>query len=168
MYRKFIALISAAAIAIAAVAATTAPARADTQDVAKVLAGLAALAIIGAAINDHNANAPQVVTRNPYPKGGYYPRGNYYPQHTYRPQPVQPRPVPPAVTRYDLPAQCLSNFNLRRGNVQLYRENCLQNNYRHVNALPNACRIDVRTANDVRRAYDPNCLRSRGYRNARN
>jgi hypothetical protein len=90
MHRKFIALVSGLAVAVSLTAATTAPARAD-NDAAKVLAGIAALAIIGAAID--NSNRPTVVEREvivpPRPAYGY-PRPVYAPP---RPVYVQPRPV---------------------------------------------------------------------------
>lgn len=64
--RKITTTIGAAAIALGAIAATATPVRADPNDVAKVIAGAAAIAIIGSAIN--NANRPQPgppVSRHP-------------------------------------------------------------------------------------------------------
>jgi len=168
MYRKFIALIVASAVAVAAVAASSAPARADSQEVAKVLAGLAALAILGAAISDSRDNDVQVVTRPSYPQGGYYPPRAYQPVPPRYYQPVPPRPLPPAVSRYDLPAECLSNFTVRGGSVRLFGARCLQNKYRHAAALPRGCQREVRAAGEVRLGYEPSCLRDRGYRQARN
>ncbi|WP_417677714.1 hypothetical protein [Pseudodonghicola sp.] len=90
MHRKFIALVSGLAVAVALTAATTAPARAD-NDAAKVLAGIAALALIGAAID--SSNRPTVVERQvivPRRPAYAYPRPVYAPP---RPVYVQPRPV---------------------------------------------------------------------------
>lgn len=65
MTKYFTATLAAAAVALAGF--TAAPARADGKDVAKVLAGIAALYIIGKAIDDRKdrrvAPAPQPVRR---------------------------------------------------------------------------------------------------------
>ena len=50
MYRRFIATILATAVAITGL--TAAPARADNDDLLKILGGVAAIAIIGAAIKE--------------------------------------------------------------------------------------------------------------------
>ncbi|GHG83794.1 hypothetical protein [Pseudodonghicola xiamenensis] len=87
MHRKFIALVSGLAVAVALTAASTAPARAD-NDAAKVLAGIAALAIIGAAIDNNNRST--VVERQvivpPRPAYGYA-RPVYAPPRTVYVQP---------------------------------------------------------------------------------
>lgn len=90
MHRKFIALISGLALTVAITAASTAPARAD-NDAAKVLAGIAALAIIGAAID--NNNRPTVVERRVIvrpPRPVYAPPRQVYVAPP-RPVFVQPR-----------------------------------------------------------------------------
>lgn len=51
MSRKFISLVLAASLAVAGL--TAAPARAGNDDLAKVLAGVAAVAVIGAVINEN-------------------------------------------------------------------------------------------------------------------
>ncbi|MDK3016820.1 hypothetical protein [Pseudodonghicola flavimaris] len=86
MHRKFIALISGLAVAVALTGASAAPARADGSDAAKIFAGLAALAIIGAAIDNANDHPP-VINRQVIVQP---PRHVYAPP---RPVYVQPRPV---------------------------------------------------------------------------
>jgi len=161
MHRKFIALILSAATAVATL--SPAPARAN-EDIGKVLAGLAALAIIGAALNDARDDTPPVVHRHRYP----YPTGPVVRPHDRRPAPVSPRPLPSGVTRYDLPQQCLRKFDAYRGNTRLFGLNCLQRNYRHVNQLPYACRVQFGNGRQGHVGYEPVCLRERGYRVARN
>lgn len=52
--RKWISALGALVIGLGAITASAAPARANGEDVAKVIAGVAALAIIGTAINKAN------------------------------------------------------------------------------------------------------------------
>lgn len=78
MSRKFISLVLAASLAVAGFSA--APARAGNNDVAKVLAGLAAVAVIGAVIHENKKDRARVSSRN----HGYDP---YYAQRPYRAQP---------------------------------------------------------------------------------
>jgi len=127
MHRKFIALILATAMAITGLSA--APARAD-GDTARIFAGLALLAIIGAAIQD-NANKRHNVTRQ------------YYTQPT--------RQLPPRVSRFDLPGRCLGAYNVNGGIRRLYGAKCLRNNYRHYTSLPFACKLGYSSGRDRNR-----------------
>jgi hypothetical protein len=62
--RRITLAIGAAAIALGTITATALPARANGDDVAKVIAGVTALAIIGSAINNSNrAHATPPVSR---------------------------------------------------------------------------------------------------------
>jgi hypothetical protein len=149
MHRKFIALIVSAAIGVTAASAV--PARADQQDTARAITGLAALAILGLAI--HKArdkdDSPSVSSYTPPRDYAYQPR---------------PRPVPHHAARHDLPGKCLRNHALHGGPRRLLGQQCLQTNYRHASQLPYACFVRFR-GNDLTRAgYDPRCLRERGYR----
>ncbi len=157
MHRKFIAMICASALAVTAF---TAPARAD-DDVAKMIAGLAVLAIIGAAINDHNDNDTVVVQRRAQP---YYPPQNHGHSYSVRPpQVVQPKPLPRQITRYDLPRSCLKTVRRGRDEFKILGGNCLQNNYRLTDSLPKACKVQVQGNKGTRAGYKPHCLRERGY-----
>ncbi|MBE1285286.1 MAG: hypothetical protein GJ676_18380 [Rhodobacteraceae bacterium] len=146
-HKKFIATILIAALAVTGFTAT--PARAD-EDVAKVLAGLAALAIIGAAISndrdDHVVHRRQPVRIDPNPN-----KQNHV------------RPIPPAIARYDLPRQCVRSFP-ELGGKRVLGLACLKQNYRHVQALPYACRVSVERGRKQRTGYETLCLRERGYR----
>lgn len=150
MYKKFIAAISAASLTISLFAGA-APARADADDVAKALAGIAAIAIIGKAISDNNKRKQDHVTRN---------------SHHHNPA---PRPVPQRFSRYDLPGHCLVDLNLgRQGAVRMFSKRCLQQNYRFSHDLPNVCEQRFWTDRGTRRGYSPRCLRESGYRISRN
>lgn len=155
MHRKFIALVLAAAVTITGFAA--APARAD-EDVAKVIFGLTALAILGAAIRDSRQNDPVVVSQG---DRGYDSRPHHHPHrgHGW----VPPRPLPPNVARYTLPAHCQKPVPGLRGRPVLGLR-CLKQSYPHVNSLPRACRIEVEKGRRERDGYSTQCLRNRGYR----
>ena len=151
MHRKFILLILSAAVAVAGFSA---PARADGNDVAKIFAGIAALALIGKALDDDDDDR-QTVTRNTYHTHTY---------NTPRSQTVRPKPVPPRVSRYDLPRNCLRDYRVNRDNVRLLGAACLRKNYRHTNALPYACQFQFSNRYGTHTGYEPVCLRERGYR----
>lgn len=156
MNAKFIGLITAASIAITAIGA--APARADEDDVARALAVILGLAVIGSALND---NDDRVVTRT----------------HRHRPhvQPnrrhVEPRPLPRRIKRDGrpqnrlLPGQCLRTFETRRGTYRGFGQRCLRNNYAHAHRLPNRCLVSLKTrGGNHRNVYEARCLRNTGYR----
>lgn len=158
MHRKFIALIVATAIAITGVSASQARA-ADTGD---IIGGLAALAIIGAAVNHYQKqNRKQVeVSRHQYkPKPQYvYPRAK---------KPVKKhhvRPLPKRVARYDLPQRCLRTFDAYSKKRPLLGPNCLKRHYKYANNLPYQCKVGFWNGKTVKRAYEPTCLRQKGYR----
>lgn len=143
MHRKFIALIVTTAILITGFSA--APARAG--DAEKLLGGLAALAIIGVAVNEHKKRKKrrhQDVSRN---------------NHDY-----QPRPLPSRVARYDLPGRCLKPMKGYPGNSALLKPKCLSKHYSYTNSLPQFCKISFWNGERNKQAYEPRCLRQQGYR----
>ncbi|MEY8839332.1 hypothetical protein AB9K41_09920 [Cribrihabitans sp. XS_ASV171] len=151
MHRKFIALIVSTAIAVTGLSA--APARAaDPHD---ILGGIAALAIIGAAINhydkkrDRERSYQPPVTRNQ----------PVYDRHHDRPA----RQLPERVRRYNLPSECLRQFD-SLGRRPVLGSRCLERNYRWAHKLPRGCEVAVREGRGHRRAYDMRCLRQQGYR----
>ncbi|ABF65383.1 hypothetical protein TM1040_2651 [Ruegeria sp. TM1040] len=141
LHRKFIAAVIATALVITGFSA--APARADSDDIAKFIAGAAILGIIGAAINDHK-------------------KDRHRPPHV-DPTPA-PKPLPPRVRRYDLPAQCLTSIRVHGKERNLLGMHCLRRNYTHVNTLPNRCYREFDNRTQSRRGYRPACLRQYGYR----
>ncbi|WP_170439790.1 hypothetical protein [Ruegeria arenilitoris] len=150
MHRKFIALVVATAVAITGVSASQAKA-ADAHD---ILGGLAAIAIIGAAVNHYNKEKrKERVTR----------QNNY----VHQPQNVRPdhiRPLPRRVARYDLPQRCLKTYNGYSKKRPLLGPNCLEKHYKHANSLPQQCKVGFWDGKKLKRAYEPACLRQKGYR----
>lgn len=180
MHRKFITLIVAAAIAVTGFSG---PARAGNKDFARALAGLAALAIIGAAIHDsqdrshardRNRDRPRepergvrrnhgpVVSRNHTPPVYRGPEGH---RHGY----VAPRPLPNPVARNFLPRSCIRRVNTQFGDtVRMLGRRCLNNSYSFVGRLPRHCAQRVWTPNGERRGFNVHCLKQNGYRISRN
>lgn len=160
MHRKFIAAIVAVSVAITALSASSAVA--GNKDLSRFLAGIAGLAIIGAVIHDQNKRKKTArhVARSAH---------NPVPHHDARPrhQP-KPKPLPSRVARKLLPAQCLRDFETRHGDVRMFGNRCLNNNFKYVDQLPQYCFREVRTPQGLRRGYGDYCLRNKGYSLARN
>ncbi len=154
MHRKFIALIVSTAIAVTGLSA--APARAaDPHD---ILGGIAALAIIGAAINHYDKKRDRERQRTYQP-----PVTRNHPQYNHGGPRLPARPLPDRVARYDLPSQCLRQFD-SLGRRPVLGSRCLERNYRWAHKLPRGCEVVVREGRGNRRAYDTRCLRQQGYR----
>lgn len=139
MHRKFIALIVSAAIAVTGISLVAKPARAD--ETTRILAGIAALALIGAAIRSSREASVQVTT-------------------TTRPT---WRPPKPKVSRFVVPQYCLLPTPRYRGNDTLVGENCLRRYYGSTAQLPGQCRATFWNGRKWRTGYDPTCLRGKGY-----
>ncbi len=148
--KKTLAAVLAASVAMTGFAA--APARAaDSGDAAKIAAGLAALFIIGKALEDNNKG--YVHRRHDHYKPDRYP---HHKRKVYR---------NPHHARKTLPAKCRFVFNTRSGRVPMMGQNCLVKNYGRINHLPNRCRIQAKTRQGLMRyGYQPQCLRNNGYR----
>lgn len=155
MHRKFITLIVATAMAVTGFSTQV---RAGEKDFAKALAGLAALAIIGAVVHDKKKDKPVVSSRNPSPNPEYH-RPAHRPHRN-----VAPRPLPPHVARTILPRSCLRNFgpgHEKRANV-LGRK-CLHRNYGYTQNLPRECAQQAWGRKGMRNGFNVRCLRQNGY-----
>ncbi len=155
MHRKFIALIVAAAVAVTGVSAS----RAQAADAHDILGGLAAIALLGAAIKRYSRD-----TRNQ--------NVSRYGDHAYIAPNVQPhrnytdhiRPLPERVKRYDLPQRCLKTLDGYSNQRPLLGIKCLKKHYKHAAKLPEACKVGFWNGKQVRHAFEPACLRQQGYR----
>jgi hypothetical protein len=127
---------------------TTVPARAD-EDVGKVLAGIAALLVIGAAVNKNkHRKENQQVTRRVH-KDTWQPTAPKVKRHV-------PRRAKAA------PQRCLRNQWTHRGNRQVYGARCMN---RHAQAqLPLKCLRQADVNQGPRRFYTKRCLRNNGWR----
>lgn len=143
MSRYFIAAVVASSIALTSLTAT--PSFAGSRDRDKALLGIAAFLLLGSALADADRK-----------KSGS--------RHVTVPEPVKPRPLPPRIARYNLPAKCLKSAETRRGEVRFFGRGCLRKNFRYANALPRQCARQIKTWGKVRNGYAPRCLRKHGYR----
>jgi hypothetical protein len=81
---------------------------------------------------------------------------------------IQPRPLPPRVSRKTLPAQCVREVKARHGNTRrVLGSRCLERNYRFANQLPRNCARQIETYRGWRWVYGARCLRQNGYEIAR-
>lgn len=154
MHRKFIAWIVATAVAITGISASQAQA-ADTRD---VLGGLAALAIIGAAVHHYQDEKREEEKKRRHKKKKQAKK-KAHKQHGHH-----VRPLPNRVARYDLPQRCLRTFDAYSQHHPLLAPNCLRKHYKHADSLPYQCKVGFWNGKKVKRAYEPACLRQQGYR----
>jgi hypothetical protein len=166
MHRKFIAIVIAASMAVTGFSA--APARADAEDVAKVIAGVAALAIIGSAIKDAQDNKGHVTRNRGHLRHDNRHRGNGKKLGHRRHGHDGARPVPDRVKRKLLPGACRVKARARHGqSIRGFGRRCLARNYGYVNSLPRNCESRVRGRHGhTRTIYRGRCLHRYGYRAA--
>lgn len=163
-YRTFIASILVAAITVTGW--TAAPARAGSDDAAKIIAGVAALAIIGAAIADNKRkDRRRAISRNRsfnddfnIQRGHKHERrhGRYKRRHQDNRIIGSQRP---------LPQHCQRGGYTNGGYIQGFGRQCLLRNYSHYNALPHECAVRVYDdRNRERVIYRNRCLNRYGFR----
>lgn len=163
-HRTFIAAILSAAIALTGL--TAAPARADSEDIAKWIAGAAALAIIGSAIaNRDDDKRRRAVTRNrayerDFDYDDYYDddHDRYHRKHARKHKGLHRN------HRF-LPARCHVREHSRYGRLNGFDRRCLHRHYSHFNALPHQCAVRPGTRSRV--IYSDRCLYRHGYRVSR-
>lgn len=128
-----------------------APAQAAPQgdDLGKLIAGIAAVALLGAAIDASSRGNATVTLTNPRtPNRNAHRNSNRSGYHAQ----VGP-----------LPSQCLVNVPTRRGITQIYGSRCMSRNFERANRLPEVCSVTLEGARRDRSGYVPDCLRRFGY-----
>lgn len=163
MTRKFIAAVAGAALVVTAIGA--APARAD-ENLARALAAIVGVAIVGKVISDRLDHDDRVVSRNRHDDH------NMYWQHDRNPaasgiRRAGPRPPQRHARRYLLPGDCLHSWTSRGERHRVFGKRCLKRNYEYTDSLPRRCEVTIRVNNKKRRGYDARCLRRAGYQLAR-
>lgn len=165
MYRRFIAIVLATAVAITGL--TAAPARADNDDLLKILGGVAAIAIIGAAIK--NSRDKDKVSRNaPYYGQRRHKDHHKHQRHTHNDHRYDnhgARPLPNRVKRKLLPASCRVTARRYGEWFPAYSNRCLEQKYRHTNALPGNCAVKARVQHNNKRrlVFGSRCLGRHGF-----
>lgn len=149
--RRFVATIAATATALALMTAAAVPARADRQsdDFAKAVAAIAAIAVVGSTLtvkDDRRATVPY----RPHGQPRYHePTRRYTEPQRYRREAVLPR-------------ACAIEVRDRRYSSIAYTESCLRR-AGFDQRLPRRCEITVGHGRG-RTAYDENCLLNSGFR----
>ncbi len=162
MFKPLIAGITALSLTLA----STTPLQAqglDREDVGKLLIGLAAVAVIGAAIEenrDRNKDRNRSTQVHDTPQWNGINRNNNWSDLNRQHQSN-------SNARRVLPHACLRTVETRFGHQRIFGQRCLERNYRHVNRLPDRCAVRLYTNDGPRRGYDPLCLREQGYRSDR-
>ena len=155
--------LTAAVTALSLTLATATPSYAQNlnrDDVGKLLIGLAAVAVIGAAIEenrDRDRNRSTQVHDTPSWSGinrNSWSDLNRQHEHSQS-------------NRRTLPHECLRRVQTRFGDQRIFGKRCLENNYRHASRLPDRCAVRVYTNNGPVRGFDPFCLREQGFRSDR-
>lgn len=170
MYRKFIATVTAASIALTALGAV--PAFADNYRAERALAAILGLAVVGAIVHENRKDKKkQPVQVHGKPKHHGHQGHHGHKNHGYAQNPPvyhpEPRPLPNRVNRKLLPQQCFRSMETRHGKVRYFGQRCLNRNYDFVHRLPQVCNYTFRTHKGDRRGYEARCLRDWGYRLAR-
>lgn len=148
--RRLAATVAAAATALALMTATAVPARASTESdsIARLIAALAAVAVLGNTLNDNDRRG-QVVAPSQPARGN--DRGGRA-DHDNRRERVQV-----------LPQACAIEISGRRHSNTVYVERCLRRSGIE-GRLPQQCATRVYLRNRPASAFGENCLRDAGFR----
>lgn len=172
MLKPIAALTVSFALAFSALAPT--PARADNEQIGRIILGAGLLAVLVTALNEQreeerrreNAREVQVqrnVVRIP-PRASSAHRPPAPPARVVRPVPPQ-RGNPIEVSRI-LPRTCSREVRIASGSVSMLGESCLRNQGVNVAHLPDRCErlIDAPGTKNDRKAWKRDCLADFGYR----
>lgn len=149
MLKSLIASVTALSLATATPAAAQGL---DREDVGKLLIGLAAVAVIGAAIEENRDNRESTPAHHNNGWGGIDRNNSWSGIDRNNNN-----------NRRVLPHDCLRQVETRFGTQRMFGRRCLERNYRHANSLPDRCEVRVFAENGPRNGYDPRCLRQQGY-----
>ncbi|MEL6169825.1 MAG: hypothetical protein AAFR35_14130 [Pseudomonadota bacterium] len=153
MKRLIVSALAATAIALSPLATGTAHAQDNRDEIVGILAGLAALAVVGKIISDANDDDDKKSSssnRAVVNRSGNFSHGHHHDQRF--------------VNRVPLPNDCLRRYRVGNGERRtLYGARCLRNNTRRPALLPDRCLREVRTDRGFRLAYGPRCLRRAGF-----
>ena len=165
MFKFLTAPVLAASIALTGF--STAPARANNDDVAGFVAGLAALAIIGIAINESQSNQKEKARKKSKKKKAERHRHQIEKQQALARKKANARLHAKKAHRKILPAQCLRVLETRNGTRRGFGARCLNRFGKSTAALPQYCKSTIRSRGQVRTLYMARCLKNAGFRMSR-
>ena len=167
MMKRLTTTLSAAAVALAGLVAAPAPARADEEDLIKLLLGAAAVGLIVTEANRRGAFTSRAA---PPPFPGFQPPGHRSPPGLGNGRRDDWRDGNRDGRRDDrlgrdrvVPASCLFDLPGHYGPRPVVGARCVQGWDRRA-AMPPACLFEARTGRGERQVYGLECLRDRGYR----
>ncbi|MDJ1018054.1 MAG: hypothetical protein QNJ35_16205 [Paracoccaceae bacterium] len=161
MLRTAIAGLTAAALLAAPVQAQS---RSSSDDVAKIIAGIAALAIIAKAVDDRNDRKVASSDPNRWRFGSVDRRDRVIDGRIRRYHDDDDDRRRTNYKRRPLPRDCLVVVETRRGDRLAYGQRCVNRNYRYASRLPNQCKVTVNTRRGTRAVYGARCLNRDGWR----
>ena len=157
MYKPLIAGITALSLTLVSAAPVQAQGM-NRDDVGKLIFGIAAIAAIGAVIdNNKRSDRRSQQTETVHDRSN---RNNSWADLN------RPRQRDHGRNR-DLPRECLRTVETRFGTQRMFVQRCLERNYARVNRLPERCAVRLYTSNGPRSGFDPLCLQEQGYRSTR-
>jgi hypothetical protein len=156
--RRFTATLAATATALALMTAAAVPAHADrrSDDLAKAAAAIAAIAIIGSALNERDDRSSRRGRAEPEDRHEGRRNGRQEHSRTVRPSYMFQRGAV-------LPAQCAIELRNRRHTSVAYSENCLRRSGIE-GRLPHQCEVSYNSRGRTRTAFDQNCMLNSGFR----
>jgi hypothetical protein len=154
--------VTAAAVSLAAITSGAVPAAAKDDDMLKVLAGIAAVAVFAGMLNQQQKNQGKVSRALPLPVQPALPA--WQNQNTAWQDDIRQR-SDRADTRGGprLPAVCALEFGNASRPAVYYAEPCLRQEGAAY-GLPQFCAQQIRTRAYQGRAFEAECLRDAGYR----
>ena len=133
--------------AIAVTGLTSLPARAETSDLAKLLIGIGAIAVVANAIDKNREKASSSA-----------------PSSAQRVVTLPSAKKKAKRRHYALPSSCLRTYSAARGDRKLFSGNCLNRLDYKLAKLPNACAYTVQGHRRVLgKAYGPRCMAKHGF-----
>lgn len=154
----------AAAVAIG-IAFPPSAASADGEDIAKVLAGVATLAIIAKAADDRKDRREREAKARTERIGRFGSSdGRRVIDGQIRPYGSDEHRRAENFKKLALPRQCLRTVETRYGSRPAYASQCLDRNYRYARRLPESCETLIRTPRGLRAVYGARCLKRDGWK----
>lgn len=158
-------LFATAILGLALATTTAAPVKAESNDLAKAVLGIAAVAIIAKSIDDRNDRRREAkatvgasrlgsVDRH---HDGRELRGTVRPFNGFGPKAGR------GYKKSPLPQSCLRIVDKGRRDRLAYGARCLDQNYRFASKLPARCETAVRTPRGLRTVYGARCLERDGW-----
>ncbi|PJI86014.1 hypothetical protein BC777_2371 [Yoonia maricola] len=151
MLKSLTAVVTALSLTLATATPTYAQGL-SREDAGKLLIGLAAVAVIGAAIEENRDRSTSSPVHDQRQWNGINRNNNWSDLNRQQTN-----------SRRTLPRACLRSVETRFGDQRIFGKNCLENNYNHASRLPARCAVRVYTNNGPVRGFDPFCLRDQGF-----